>query len=254
MEKNSQVEDIESKLSLHDDVDFSENGIWPKPLVCIKNFPRSGTTYLRQNLKINNFFVVKKKWNVERNINQPNPVTVLRNPKDCIVSNIVMSPLKGKDSDIILKGFIGQTNEYNMFLDSLLLDIDNRTTYTFDQLENNPKEVLESINKIYSLGLVKNFNFLNKIPPRNIVFNYRMDKIELFLPSSKTEKNYNITLNEFERAVDLSSINDKYEALIKIIKNKQKDLGIQIWQKNFYNVILEQKKLLLWLYLDLKGK
>ena len=78
------------------------------------------------------------------------------------------------------------------------------------------------------MGLVKNFNFLNKIPPRNIVFNYRMDKIELFLPSSKTEKNYNITLNEFERAVDLSSINDKYEALIKIIKNKQKDLGIQI--------------------------
>lgn len=228
MEKNSQVEEIKSKLSLHDDVDFSENGIWPKPLVCIKNFPRSGTTYLRQNLTINNFFVVKKKWNVERNINQPNPVTVLRNPKDCIVSNIVMSPLKGKDSDIILKGFIGQTNEYNMFLDSLLLDIDNRTTYTFDQLENNPKEVLESINKIYSLGLVKNFNFLNKIPPRSIVFNYRMDKIELFLPSSKTEKNYNITLNEFERAVDLSSINDKYEALIKIIKNKQKDLGIQI--------------------------
>ena len=61
MEKNSQVEEIGSKLSLHDDVDFSENGIWPKPLVCIKNFPRSGTTYLRQNLTINNFFVVKKK-------------------------------------------------------------------------------------------------------------------------------------------------------------------------------------------------
>jgi hypothetical protein len=228
MEKNSQVEEIKSKLSLYDDVDFMENGFWPKPLVCIKNFPRSGTTYLRQNLTINNFLVVKKNWNVEKNINQPNPVTVLRNPKDCIVSNIVMSPLRGEDSDTILRGFIGQTNEYNMFLDSLMLDIDNRTTYTFDQLENSPKKVFESINKIYSLGLVENFNFLNQIPSRNIVFNYRMDKVELFLPSSKTEKNYNIILSEFEKAVDLSIVNDKYEALIKIIKNRQKDLGIQI--------------------------
>jgi hypothetical protein len=55
-----------------------------------------------------------------------------------------------------------------------------------------------------------------------------MDKVELFLPSSKTEKNYNIILSEFEKAVDLSIVNDKYEALIKIIKNRQKDLGIQI--------------------------
>jgi hypothetical protein len=228
MEKDSQVEDIKSKLSLHDDVDFSEKGSWPKPLVCIKNFPRSGTTYLRQNLTTNNFLVIKKKWDVERNIKQPNPVTVLRNPKDCIVSNIVMSQLEGTDKDLLSRGFIGQTKRYDSFLDSLILDIDNRTTYTFDQLENNPEKVLESISDIYSLGLVENFKFLNQIPTKQYVLNYRTDKINLFLPSSKTEDSYNNTLNEFENSVDLSDINEKYDALIKLIINKQKSLGIQI--------------------------
>jgi len=228
MEKDSQVEDIKSKLSLHDDVDFGEKGSWPKPLVCIKNFPRSGTTYLRQNLTTNNFLVIKKKWDVERNIKQPNPVTVLRSPKDCIVSNIVMSQLEGTDKDLLSRGFIGQTKRYDSFLDSLILDIDNRTTYTFDQLENNPKKVLESISDIYSLGLVENFKFLNQIPIKQYVLNYRTDKMNLFLPSSKTEDSYNSTLNEFENSVDLSDINEKYDALIKLIINKQKSLGIQI--------------------------
>jgi hypothetical protein len=228
MEKNSQVEDVKSKLSLHDDVDFGEKGFWPKPLVCIKNFPRSGTTYLRQNLTTNNFLVIKKKWDVERNIKQPNPVTVLRNPKDCIVSNIVMSQLEGTDKDLLSRGFIGQTKRYDSFLDSLILDIDNRTTYTFDQLENNPEKVLESISDIYSLGLVENFKFLNEIPTKQYVFNYRTDKMNLFLPSSKTEDSYNNTLNEFENSVDLSDIDEKYDALIKLIINKQKALGIQI--------------------------
>jgi hypothetical protein len=228
MKKNSQVEDVKSKLSLHDDVDFGEKGFWPKPLVCIKNFPRSGTTYLRQNLTTNNFLVIKKKWDVERNIKQPDPVTVLRNPKDCIVSNIVMSQLEGTDKDLLSRGFIGQTKRYDSFLDSLILDIDNRTTYTFDQLENNPEKVLESISDIYSLGLVENFKFLNEIPTKQYVFNYRTDKMNLFLPSSKTEDSYNNTLNEFENSVDLSDIDEKYDALIKIIINKQKALGIQI--------------------------
>jgi hypothetical protein len=228
MEKDSQVEEIKSNLSLHDDVDFNEKGSWPKPLVCIKNFPRSGTTYLRQNLTTNNFLVIKKKWDVERNINQPNPVTVLRNPKDCIVSNIVMSQLEGTDKDLLSRGFIGQTKRYDSFLDSLILDIDNRTTYTFDQLENNPKKVLESIGEIYSLGLVKQFKFLNQIPTKQYVLNYRTDEMNLFLPSSKTEDSYNSTLNEFENSVDLSDINEKYDDLVKIIINKQKALGIQI--------------------------
>ena len=228
MEKDSQVEDIKSKLSLHDDVDFGEKGSWPKPLVCIKNFPRSGTTYLRQNLTTNNFLVIKKKWDVERNIKQPNPVTVLRNPKDCIVSNIVMSQLEGTDKDLLSRGFIGQTKRYDSFLDSLILDIDNRTTYTIDQLENNPEKVLKSISDIYSLGLVENFKFLNEIPTKQYVFNYRTDKMNLFLPSSKTEDSYNNTLNEFENSVDLSDIDEKYDALIKLIINKQKALGIQI--------------------------
>ena len=228
MEKDSQVEDIKSKLSLHDDVDFGEEGSWPKPLVCIKNFPRSGATYLRQNLTTNNFLVIKKKWDVERNIKQPNPVTVLRNPKDCIVSNIVMSQLEGTDKDLLSRGFIGQTKRYDSFLDSLILDIDNRTTYTFDQLENNPEKVLESISDIYSLGLVENFKFLNEIPTKQYVFNYRTDEMNLFLPSSKTEKSYDDVLDLFEQMVDLSDVNKKYEDIKGIILNKQKSLGIQI--------------------------
>jgi len=228
MKKNSQVEDVKSKLSLHDDVDFNEEGSWPKPLVCIKNFPRSGTTYLRQNLTTNNFLVIKKKWDVERNINQPSPVTILRNPKDCIVSNIVMSQLKGKDKDLLSRGFIGQTKQYSSFLDSLLLDIDNRTTYTFDQLENNPKGLLESISEIYSLGLIENFVFSNQMPPEKYVLNYRTDEIDLFLPSSKTEKGYNDVLDLFEQAVDLSDVNKKYEDLKGIILNKQKTSGFRV--------------------------
>jgi hypothetical protein len=228
MIKNSQVEHVKSNLSLYDDVDFNEAGFWPKPLVCIKSFPRSGTTYLRQNLTNNNFLVVKKKWDVERNINQPNPVTVLRNPKDCIVSNIVMSQLKSKKNDIVSRGFIGQTKQYGLFIDSLLLDIDNRVTYTFDQLENNPKELLESINKIYSLDIVPNFVFSNEMPPKKYVLNYRTDEIDLFLPSSKTEENYNDVLNLFEEMVDLSELNKKYEYASSLILDKQKSLGIQI--------------------------
>jgi hypothetical protein len=226
--KISQKEEIFSSLSPNDTVEIDDSKSWPKPVVCIKSFPRSGTTYLNQNLVLNNFIVIKKAWDVEHNYNQPKPVTILRNLKDCVISNVAMFNSKSTEKNEIIGDIIVQINKYDLFLDSLSLDIDNRTTYTFSQLENKPQKVLESINSIYSLGLVENFVFANKIPTKKYVFNYRSEKVDLFLPSSKTAKKYNDILNIYEEMVDLSDINDKYEALAETIIKKQKSLGIQI--------------------------
>jgi hypothetical protein len=228
MEENDQLKDINSKLTLYDDIEFDDEQPWPKPLVCIKSFPRSGTTYVRQNLVLNNFVVIKKKWDGEPNPNQPAPITILRNVKDCLVSNIAMSSLKNTDSDTITRLVVGQINSYDAFLDSLILDIDNRVPYTFSQLENNSKKVLESINSIYSLGLVENFVFANKIPAKKYIINYNTNKVEIFLPSSKLEKNYNNIVEAFEEAVDTSRLNETYLMIEDMILNKQKSLGIRI--------------------------
>jgi hypothetical protein len=226
--KNTQKEEILSNLSLNDTVELDDSKPWPKPVVCIKSFPRSGTTYINQNLVLNNFIVIKKAWEIEHNPNQPKPITVLRNLKDCVVSNVAMFDLKGMEKNEIIGEIIVQINKYDLFLDSLSLDMHNRTAYTFNQLEKEPQKVLESINNIYSLGLVEDFVFANKIPTKKYVFNHRSEKVNLFLPSSKEAKKYDEVLGIYEEMVELSDINDKYEALAEIIIKNQRSAGIQI--------------------------
>ena len=228
MEINSQLEEIKSNLSLHDDIEFDENLLWPKPLVCIKSFPRSGTTYIKQNLVLNNFIVIKKKWDVEHNANQPLPITILRNPRDCVASNIAMLDLRRLSESDISNLVVGQIKKYDIFLNSLISDIDNRIPYTFSQLENNPKEVLESINEMHSVDKASTFVFANKIPVKRYVINYNTDKVDLFLPSSKNEKSYNDVLSMFDNLVHLFKVNDTFLMAEDAVLNRQKYLQINI--------------------------
>lgn len=228
VEINSQLEEIKSNLSLHDDIEFDENLLWPKPLVCIKSFPRSGTTYIKQNLVLNNFIVIKKKWDVEHNANQPLPITILRNPRDCVASNIAMLDLRRLSESDISNLVVGQIKKYDIFLNSLISDIDNRIPYTFSQLENNPKEVLESINEMHSVDKASTFVFANKIPVKRYVINYNTDKVDLFLPSSKNEKSYNDVLSMFDNLVHLFKVNDTFLMAEDAVLNRQKYLQINI--------------------------
>lgn len=228
MKNNPYLEKIYSQCSEDDDVEFDPEQSWPKAVVCIKSFPRSGTTYIKQNLVLNNFIVIKKRWELPHNENQPLPITVLRNLKDSTVSNIVMSNLKGIDSDSVKNLILDQAYQYNNFLDSFLADMENRIPYLFSQLELNPKIFLENINNIHTLDKNKEFIFVNKIPVKRYIVNYRTNKVDVFLPSSKIDKNYEMAFNIFDEVSEFSEINDKYENLIEKIKNRQSDLRIEI--------------------------
>ncbi len=228
MESNSQLDEIKSNLSLNDDIEFDENLSWPKRLVCIKSFPRSGTTYIKQNLVLNNFIVIKKKWDTDHNKNQPLPVTILRNPRDCVASNIAMLNLKNSSRSDVGGLVLGQIKQYDLFLNSLMTDIENRLPYTFTQLENNSKEVLESISRIHSTELSDEFIFANKIPVKRYVINYNTNKVDLFLPSSKSQKIYSDVLNIFDEIASFSKINETFEMTEKIVIDRQKSLGFGV--------------------------
>lgn len=216
-----QFRELQHKSTKDDDIAFNWEDPWPKSVVCIKSFARSGTTYIQENLIENNFIVIKKNWNTPHNPNQPLPISILRDPMECISSNVIMSNLGQIAKNNIDENIYQQSELYSLFLDSFTLDIDNRVPFLFSQLENNEEKFLKDIYNKYNIYKNREFVFNNLKPLERKVINYRTNDVHLFLPTSKNNKDYDTVIEKFNNLSTYNKIYDKYNILVDKIKIRQ---------------------------------
>jgi len=237
-----QTQKIYNNVSPNDIVYFDWEGKWPKPVLCIKSFPRSGSTYIYTNFNANNFIVIKKDYSSPHNKNQPKPISVLRNFKDCLSSNIIMSNLGTISESNVDDHISAHLKNYTYFVDSFTADIDNRIPYLFSQLENDKKLFLESIFNTVDIWhdrpLTMNteqytrtdqkFIFQDISSSKQEVKSYRTGENYRYIPTSKTDVNYKMVFEKFDTLDIFNEINEKYSLLEAKILEKQSALGIAI--------------------------
>ena len=229
-----QTQKIYDNVSPNDIVYFDWLGTWPKPVLYIKSFPRSGSTYIYTNFNANNFIVIKKDYTTPHNKNQPKPISVLRNFKDCISHNIISSNSGQISYSNVCDHINAHLKNYTSFVDSFTADIDNRIPYLFTQLEYDKKLFLESI-----------YNTVDIWHDRPLTMDTeqytRTDQKFIFqdITYSKQGNEQNIALSEindirkmvFEKfdTLDIfNEIKEKYALLESKILKRQSDLKIAI--------------------------
>lgn len=222
------TEDVFRNISPNDIVYLNGNASGLRPVLCVKSFPRSGSTYIISNFNANNFICIKKDYNSSHNDNQPMPISVLRNFKDCIASNVIMSNL-GEISESNVDIHISEhLKKYTLFVDSFIKDIDGRVPYLFSQLEKDSKAFLESVYQMQDTDKDTQFIFKDISPSRKDVSSYRTGENYSFLPTSKTNDKYKMVFEKFSTLDIFNEIQDKYTFLENKILIRQSDLGIGI--------------------------
>lgn len=191
----------------------------------IYSYPRSARTFLYKNLiqyadkeKIKKYHFFDSLF---FNKNETN-VIILRNPKDAILSMLVMEykMLTKTNKKTVINHFQLENNLkywFNLYkdqIDNYKKNIDNIIPFTFEEIINDVNDCINIIliNSGYDLPQKH-----NTVYPNNGDYN------NAFLKTSKIYKEY----KNFEKQIDknyFDSLNLIYEEILNIIKNKKINL------------------------------
>jgi hypothetical protein len=191
----------------------------------IYSYPRSGRTFLYKNLiqyadedKIKKYHFFDSLF---FNKNETN-VIILRNPKDAILSMLVMEyqMLTKKNKNTVSNHFQLENNLkfwsdiYKDHMDTYKQNIDNIISFTFEEITNDVNNCINTILTNSEHDLPKKYN---------IVYPNNGDYNGAFLKTSKVYKEY----KNFEKQIDknyFNSLNLIYEEILNNIKTKKINL------------------------------
>ena len=185
----------------------------------VRSYARSASNFIIYNTAqiAPDMNIHKGTWReLDKNINNCVTVSVLRNPKDAIVSDISMSVFDmGYSIEQIMQ--LNYQKSIDAFKEYILLlnkNIKNIIPFTFEQVTENPEKTFKMF--LQECGYNKEFNFPNVEIKQKMLNNEIMNKKQIFLPSSKHLDIYDEMLNYINNNTFKSIVNDYNECKLNI--------------------------------------
>ena len=192
----------------------------------IRSYARSATNFIMYNTaSICPKIVMHKSpwWEMDKKTANSVIVTVLRNPKDAIVSDIAMSmnDQNLKINNIGLINYDYSINDFRNYIKVLQKNMHEIIPFTFEQITENPKKSFSIF--LSNCGYDNDFDFPDvKIKEKRSI-NKLTNKQQMFLPSSKPLNFY----QSIEKYVNdnniLDSLNNDYKECLYAIYKRQLD-------------------------------
>lgn len=189
--------------------------------ICVEAYPRSANTYMMALLtitqpKLRHTSHTHLAGNVLLAIKNHIPAVVLiRNPVDCILSHAIYEPLLSVEQHI---------RHYILFYKTLLPQKNHFLSITFENLTNQPKEVINRINKKFDLDFVykdspsEQSDLINKWATANQTQKLNEDTVAR--PSESRAKKKQILQQELANDTQLMRLIDQANDLYSIYKNQ----------------------------------
>ena len=180
----------------------------------VRSYARSASNFIIYNAShiAPDLNIHKGTWReLNKNINNHVTVSVLRNPKDSIVSDISMSvfDMKYDTEQIAQLNYQKSIDAFREYIILLNKNINNIIPFTFEQITKNPEKTFKVF--LQECGYKKNFSFPNVEIKQKILNNEIMNKKQIFLPSSKHLNIYNKMLNYINNDNNFKSIVNEYD-------------------------------------------
>jgi hypothetical protein len=162
-------------------------------------------------------------WELGKNIDNSVTVSVLRNPKDAIVSDISMSIFDmGYNMDQLVQlDYQRSINTFREYVNLLNKNINNIIPFTFEQVTENPEKTFKVF--LQECGYYKEFKFPYTKIEQKTLNNEMMNKKQVFLPSSKHLKIYQEMSNYIDNSDIFKTILDEYDECKSHIYIRQLD-------------------------------
>ncbi len=189
----------------------------------VKSYARSASNFIIYNTAqiVTNINIHKKSWQeLDKDIYNSVTVSILRDPRDAIISDISMSIFDMQyDIDQVIKlDYQKSIDSFKEYIALLNKNINRIIPFTFEQITENSKETFKIF--LQECGYHEDFNFPNaKIKQKNLN-NKLMNKRQIFLPSSKNLEIYSKISNYINNDI-FNSVSDEYnECKLNIYKRQ----------------------------------
>jgi hypothetical protein len=192
----------------------------------VRSYARSATNFIIHNVaSICPKIIIHKSpwWEMDKKDFNAVTITVLRNPKDAIVSDIAMSlnDSSKEKLDVDLINYEYSINNFKNYITVLRKNINNIIPFTFEQITENPKKSFSVF--LNSCGYEDDFYFSDVQIQQKQSINELMNKKQIFFPSSKPLNLYQSIEKYVTDNNILDSLNDDYKECMYAIYKRQLD-------------------------------
>lgn len=189
----------------------------------VKSYARSASNFIIYNTAqiIPSINIHKKSWQeLDKDIHNSVTVSILRNPKDAIISDISMSisDMQYSIDQIVKLDYQRSTNSFKEYIALLNKNINRVIPFTFEQITENSKETFKIF--LQECGHYEDFNFPNAKIKQKILNNELMNKRQIFLPSSKNLEIYGKISNYINSDIFNSVLDEYNECKLNIYKRQ----------------------------------
>jgi hypothetical protein len=190
----------------------------------VKSYARSASNFIIYNTaqvapSIN---IHKRSWReLDKNTNDSVTVSILRDPKDAIISDISMSvfDMQYNIDQIVKLDYQISIDSFKEYMVLLNKNINNIVPFTFEQITENPKETFKIF--LQKCGHNQDFDFPNVKIKEKVLNNELMNKKQIFLPSSKNLETYTKISNYISsNNIFKSVVNDYNKCKLNIYKRQ----------------------------------
>ena len=192
----------------------------------VKSYARSASNFIIYNTAqiAPNINIYKRSWReLDKDTNNSVTVSILRDPKDAIISDISMSvfDMQYNIDEIVKLDYQKSIDSFKEYMASLNKNINNLIPFTFEQITENSKETFKIF--LQKCGHHQDFDFPNVKIKQKILNNELMNKQQIFLPSSKNLDTYVKISNYINNNNIFKSVVDEYNECKLHIYKRQLD-------------------------------
>jgi hypothetical protein len=189
----------------------------------IRSYARSASNFIVNNVAvINPKMIIHKSpwWKMEKQRENSVVVSVLRNPKDVIVSDISMGlqDMMYSKEELEKIDYSKSIEDFKKYMLLMVDNIENIMPFTFEQITENPKKSFSVF--LNSCGYKEDFMFPDVKAEKMLRFNYAQNKNMYVFPTSKSLDSYDILYNSISGLDELINI---YEECRYAIYKRQLD-------------------------------
>jgi len=189
----------------------------------VRSYARSASNFIVNNVAvINPKMIIHKSpwWKIDKEVENSVVISVLRNPKDVIVSDIAMGLQDKKYSkeDLEQIDHSKSIEDFKKYMLLMVDNIENIVPFTFEQITENPKKSFSIF--LNYCGYKEDFIFPDVKVEKMLRFNYAQNKNMYVFPTSKDLSSYDILYNSISGLDELINI---YEESRYAIYKRQLD-------------------------------
>jgi hypothetical protein len=199
------------------------------PYFYINAYPRSGSKFFQTallnyfNLDQNYNYMKKTETNHQLNLffdKNKIIITIIRNPKDCIVSACSMSYELGMISEYEIDGYLDrEILNWTRYMDNTMFNLSKLYPFMFDQVVDNVGLCLDKIAITFSLNR-------NNVDSKTVYELYKTFYSGM-KESSKNSKKYNMILEKYEKInnSEKDNLDVAYKEYKHKVSSRQESLG-----------------------------